>query len=60
MAIYINMYGSLGNLLDSRLVPVPEGTEDDELAALIQVEMRAFLDNVTLAPGDTIKIEETV
>jgi hypothetical protein len=58
MTIYINLYGSLDNLLDTRQVTPPEGTEGIDLEALLQEAMRAFLDDVTLAPGDTIKIVE--
>lgn len=59
MAIYINLYGSLDNLLDSRqVIPLLEGTEGIELDALLQETMRSLLDDTVLAPGDTIKIVE--
>jgi hypothetical protein len=58
MTIHINFYGSFDNLLDTRQVIVPESTEGVDVDALLQEAVRALLDDVVLAPGDTIKIVE--
>lgn len=57
MTLYIKHYNSLACVLAVTQVRLPADQEVD-LETVLADAMRKMLDNVLLAPGDIIKIEE--
>jgi len=57
MIVTIELVGSHGGTLDSRVVNIPEGTVDDG-EALIKAAVLEFVQQLVLNPGDHIRISE--
>ena len=55
MKLFVKLYNSSNCLLDSRPIHLADG-EDEAYA--ISYEVKDFIESVTLAAGDVIKIEE--
>jgi hypothetical protein len=57
LIVTIELVGSHGGTLDSTVVRVPEGQEDGG-AAQINAAVQAFVSQLILNPGDSIRISE--
>jgi len=55
--VTIELVGSHGGTLDSKVVNIPEGLADDG-ESLIKAAMLEFVEQLVLNPGDTLRVSE--